>query len=66
MGLRLFVAIELPEVVLDALRGIQDQLKGRAGAELVRWVEPEELRALAMPPADAPLVDVLIARLGSN
>ena len=41
MGLRLFVAIELPEVVLDALRGIQDQLKGRAGAELVRWVEPE-------------------------
>ena len=31
--------------------------------EEIRWVPPMELRGIAMPPADAPLVDILIERL---
>jgi RNA 2',3'-cyclic 3'-phosphodiesterase len=39
-ALRLFVALELPEEVRDALAGVQDELR-RAGAERLRWVRPE-------------------------
>ena len=38
--LRLFVACELPDEVLNALGQVQNDLQ-RAGAEQVRWVRPE-------------------------
>ncbi len=38
--LRLFVACELPEVLLSSLAGIQADLRERAGVQL-RWVRPE-------------------------
>ncbi|MCH7580848.1 MAG: RNA 2',3'-cyclic phosphodiesterase, partial [Chloroflexi bacterium] len=38
--IRLFVACELPDEVLNALGQLQDGLE-RAGAEQLRWVRPE-------------------------
>lgn len=38
--LRLFVAIELPQPVLDSLRRLQSELRAR-GLEQLRWVRPD-------------------------
>jgi len=38
--LRLFVAIELPQAVLDTLRRLQSELRAR-GLEQLRWVRPD-------------------------
>ena len=43
----------------------QGDVHAREG-QAVRWAKPEELRAIAMPPADAPLVETLIERLGKG
>ena len=40
--LRLFVACELPDEVLNALSQVQDDLQ-RAGAEQLRWVRSERI-----------------------
>ncbi len=40
-SLRLFIALELPRDVLDALQAIQDRLRGRTPRETVRWTRPE-------------------------
>jgi 2'-5' RNA ligase len=53
--LRLFVAIELPQAVLDALRRLQSELRAR-GLEPLRWVRPEgihlTLKFLGETPAE--------------
>lgn len=40
MSLRLFVAIELPDNITRALASVQEVLKGRSGAQAVRWTDP--------------------------
>ncbi len=39
--LRLFIALELPPDVLDALQAVQNHLRGRAPRDAVRWTRPE-------------------------
>lgn len=43
-------------------RAFAGKPQAREAAE-IRWCAPEDLSGLAMPPADAPLVDELIGRL---
>ncbi|MHB0875095.1 MAG: RNA 2',3'-cyclic phosphodiesterase [Anaerolineae bacterium] len=40
MNLRLFVAVELPQPVVDALSEAQQGLKCRLGSQCVRWSDP--------------------------
>ncbi len=39
-GVRAFIAIELDQQTIDALAGLQLQLKREPGAQLVKWVAP--------------------------
>lgn len=39
--LRLFIALELPADVLDAIRRVQDRLRRNAPRDAVRWTRPE-------------------------
>jgi RNA 2',3'-cyclic 3'-phosphodiesterase len=40
VNLRLFVAIELPEPLLEGMAEVQQGLKRRLGTDAVRWVDP--------------------------
>lgn len=64
--LRLFVACELPDEVLNALSQVQDDLE-RAGAERLRWVRPEgiHLTLKFLGEVEAALVDDVIASLSA-
>ena len=65
--LRLFVACELPDEVLDALSQVQDDLEG-AGAEQLRWVRPEAIHITLkfLGNVQAALVDDVIASLSAR
>ncbi len=64
--LRLFVASELPDEVLNALGQLQNDLE-RAGAEQLRWVRPEgiHLTLKFLGNVEAALVDDVIASLSA-
>lgn len=64
--LRLFVACELPDEVLNALGHLQDGLQ-RAGAEQLRWVRPEgiHLTLKFLGEVEAALVDKVTASLSA-
>lgn len=63
--MRLFVAAQPPDDVLDALVEVVDDLRHRPAAESLRWVTREQLhvtlRFLGEVPAAAPVLDALAA-----
>lgn len=65
--LRLFIACELPDEVLNALGQVQDDLQ-RAGAEQLRWVRPEgiHLTLKFLGDVETALVDDVIAALSAR
>ncbi len=64
--LRLFIACELPDEVLNALGQVQNDLE-RAGTEQLRWVRPEgiHLTLKFLGNVEAALVDDVIAALST-
>jgi 2'-5' RNA ligase len=69
MTLRLFVALELPEAIHQALAGIQRQLRKAAGARAdeVRWTAPEGMHLTlqflgAVPEGQVDEVSAAVAR----
>lgn len=63
--MRLFVAAQPPDDVLDALVGVVDDLRRRPDAESLRWISREQLhvtlRFLGEVPDSAPVVEALTA-----
>ena len=64
--IRLFVACELPDEIVNALGQLQDGL-GRAGAEQLRWVRPEgiHLTLKFLGEVEVALVDDVITSLSA-
>lgn len=52
---RLFIALELPPDIIDALEHVQEQIKGRTPGNTVRWVKPDDVHLTLKFLGDVPV-----------